>query len=29
MAFADRLRRKDKVAFHKSGICHPSARMQE
>jgi hypothetical protein len=29
MAFADRLRRKDKVTFHKSGRCHPSARMQE
>jgi len=29
MAFADRLRRKDKVAFHKGGLCHPSARMQE
>jgi len=29
MAFADRLRRKDKVPFHKIGRCHPSARMQE
>ena len=29
MAFADRLRRKDKVPFHKGGRCHLSARMQE
>jgi hypothetical protein len=29
MAFADRLRRKDKVPFHEGGLWHQLAVMQE